>query len=108
MELLKSLTWTKTKVRNLLFSFTKLLNVYVCVCTAVRSISGHKAAICSLDFHRYGDILASGSMDTNLKVEQFVVVVVVVGVIVIIIYVVVMGCEKKRLHLHLQRSHRGH
>ncbi len=36
--------------------------------TAVRSISGHKAAICSLDFHRYGDILASGSMDTNLKV----------------------------------------
>ena len=37
-------------------------------CIAVRSISGHKAAICSLDFHRYGDILASGSMDTNLKV----------------------------------------
>lgn len=38
-------------------------------CIAVRSISGHKAAICSLDFHRYGDILASGSMDTNLKVQ---------------------------------------
>ena len=37
---------------------------------AVRSISGHKAAICSLDFHRYGDILASGSMDTNLKVKD--------------------------------------
>ena len=36
--------------------------------TVVRSISGHKAAIHSLDFHRYGDILASGSMDTNLKV----------------------------------------
>jgi len=39
------------------------------MCIAVRSISGHKAAICSLDFHRYGDILASGSMDTNLKVQ---------------------------------------
>ena len=37
----------------------------------VRSISGHKAAVCSLDFHRYGDILASGSMDTNLKVCIF-------------------------------------
>ena len=36
--------------------------------TVVRTISGHTAAICSLDFHRYGDILASGSMDTNLKV----------------------------------------
>lgn len=34
----------------------------------VRTISGHIAAVCSLDFHRYGDILASGSMDTNLKV----------------------------------------
>ena len=39
------------------------------MCIAVRSISGHKAAICSLDFLRYGDILASGSMDTNLKVQ---------------------------------------
>ena len=37
--------------------------------SAVRSISGHKAAVSSLDFHRYGDILASGSMDTNVKVE---------------------------------------
>ena len=35
---------------------------------AIRSISGHKAAICSLDFHRYGDIMGTGSMDTNLKV----------------------------------------
>ena len=33
-----------------------------------RNISGHKAAVRSLDFHRYGDILASGSMDTNIKV----------------------------------------
>ena len=37
---------------------------------AVRTISGHKAAISSLDFHRYGDILATGSMDTNLKVSH--------------------------------------
>ena len=35
----------------------------------IRSISAHKAATCSLDFHRFGDILASGSMDTNLKVH---------------------------------------
>lgn len=44
------------------------LIVFLYLNIAVRSISGHKATICSLDFHRYGDILASGSMDTNLKV----------------------------------------
>lgn len=35
---------------------------------AVRSLAGHKAAITTLDFHRYGDIIGTGSMDTNLKV----------------------------------------
>ena len=43
------------------------------VCAAVRSISGHKAAITCLDFHRYGDILGSGSMDTNVKVQGLMV-----------------------------------
>ena len=37
----------------------------------IRTISGHKAAITSLDFHLYGDILASGSMDTNFKVCMY-------------------------------------
>lgn len=41
---------------------------FVSLWKVIRSISGHKAAISSLDFHGYGDILASGSMDTNLKV----------------------------------------
>jgi WD40 repeat protein len=45
------------------------INIVCLFIEAVRSISGHKAAICSMDFHRYGDILASGSMDTNLKVK---------------------------------------
>ncbi len=57
--------------------FTYLLFVCICVCGVggcvdIRTISGHKAAITSLDFHLYGDILASGSMDTNLKVRAWV------------------------------------
>ncbi|XP_066439351.1 katanin p80 WD40 repeat-containing subunit B1 isoform X2 [Eleutherodactylus coqui] len=28
---------------------------------------GHKANVCSLDFHPYGDFVASGSQDTNIK-----------------------------------------
>ena len=34
----------------------------------IRALSGHTSGVMSLDFHRYGDILASGSMDTNLKI----------------------------------------
>lgn len=30
---------------------------------------GHKANICSLDFHPYGEFVASGSQDTNIKVS---------------------------------------
>lgn len=30
---------------------------------------GHKANICSLDFHPYGEFVASGSQDTNIKVR---------------------------------------
>ena len=66
-------------IRRLL-KLTKLLmqTIYshgglMCVCAAVRSISGHKAAITCLDFHRYGDILGSGSMDTNVKVQGLIV-----------------------------------
>ncbi len=29
---------------------------------------GHKASICSLDFHPMGEYLASGSVDSNIKV----------------------------------------
>lgn len=34
----------------------------------VRTFSGHKDAIKCLDFHPYGDFLASGSLDTTIKV----------------------------------------
>ena len=51
-----------------LFSLPIVNEIFSFYCSVIRSISGHKAAICSLDFHRFGDILASGSMDTNLKV----------------------------------------
>jgi katanin p80 WD40 repeat-containing subunit B1 len=40
----------------------------------VRNISGHKSSIKCLDFHRYGDILASGSLDTNIKVRAIVLI----------------------------------
>lgn len=34
----------------------------------LRTLMGHKANICSLDFHPYGEFVASGSQDTNIKV----------------------------------------
>ena len=34
----------------------------------VRNLKGHSAAIRTLDFHPYGEFIASGSLDTNLKV----------------------------------------
>ncbi|GAB1293505.1 Katanin p80 WD40 repeat-containing subunit B1 [Apodemus speciosus] len=33
----------------------------------LRTLMGHKANICSLDFHPYGEFVASGSQDTNIK-----------------------------------------
>lgn len=36
----------------------------------VRSLSGHKSNIRSIDFHPYGEFIASGSFDTNLKVPS--------------------------------------
>lgn len=35
----------------------------------LRTLVGHKANICSLDFHPYGEFVASGSQDTNIKVR---------------------------------------
>ena len=37
--------------------------------TVVRTLTGHKSSIKCLDFHPYGDFVASGSLDTNLKVS---------------------------------------
>jgi katanin p80 WD40 repeat-containing subunit B1 len=34
----------------------------------VRTLTGHKNAIRCMDFHPYGDLLASGSLDTSIKV----------------------------------------
>lgn len=50
--------------------YTIFSNTFILISTVVRSISGHKAAVRCLDFHRYGDVLASGSMDTNIKVNK--------------------------------------
>ncbi|POI29179.1 hypothetical protein CIB84_007070, partial [Bambusicola thoracicus] len=33
----------------------------------LRTLLGHKANICSLDFHPYGSFVASGSLDTDIK-----------------------------------------
>uniref|UniRef100_A0A8C0JAW4 Katanin p80 WD40 repeat-containing subunit B1 n=1 Tax=Chelonoidis abingdonii TaxID=106734 RepID=A0A8C0JAW4_CHEAB len=33
----------------------------------LRTLMGHKANICSLDFHPFGSFVASGSLDTNVK-----------------------------------------
>lgn len=34
----------------------------------IRTLLGHKSNIRTLDFHLTGDFLASGSVDTNIKV----------------------------------------
>ena len=34
----------------------------------MRTLSGHKANIKSLDFHPYGDFVASGSVDTSVRI----------------------------------------
>ena len=65
------------------------------MCIAVRSISGHKAAICSLDFHRYGDILASGSMDTNLKVQPNFILCVYIHLASVQGFTVFIACSTK-------------
>ena len=36
--------------------------------TVMRTLTGHKSSIRSLDFHPYGDYAASGSLDSNIKV----------------------------------------
>lgn len=35
----------------------------------LRTLTGHKANIRCLDFHPYGEFVASGSLDTNVKVS---------------------------------------
>ena len=35
----------------------------------MRTLTGHKSNIRSLDFHPYGEFVASGSLDTNIKVR---------------------------------------
>jgi katanin p80 WD40 repeat-containing subunit B1 len=45
------------------FVIDQLLNVSV-----LRTLTGHKSSIKSLDFHPYGDYAASGSQDSTIKV----------------------------------------
>ena len=46
---------------------SKRILIYFAV---IRTLTGHKANIRCLDFHPYGDFVASGSLDTNVKVIQ--------------------------------------
>ena len=39
--------------------------------TVVRTLTGHKSNMRCLDFHPYGDFVASGSLDTNIKVSSY-------------------------------------
>jgi len=41
--------------------------------TVLRTLTGHKASVRSMDFHPYGDYVATGSLDTNIKVRITVV-----------------------------------
>ena len=41
--------------------------------SVLRTLTGHKAGIKSLDFHPYGEYVASGSMDCNVKVSEMIV-----------------------------------
>ena len=51
----------------------------------MRTLTGHKSSIRSLDFHPYGDFVASGSMDTNIKVcdENMVLVLYICSVMIL-------------------------
>lgn len=35
----------------------------------MRTLTGHKANIKSIDFHPYGEFIASGSLDTTVRVR---------------------------------------
>ena len=37
----------------------------------VRTLTGHKSNIRTIDFHPYGDFIGTGSLDTNIKVIFF-------------------------------------
>lgn len=50
-------------VASCIFSITSLFSSLV-----VKTLTGHKSNIKSLDFHPFGDFVASGSLDTNVKV----------------------------------------
>lgn len=44
-----------------------LLPALLLLFPVLRTLLGHKANICSLDFHPFGSFVASGSLDTNIK-----------------------------------------
>ena len=44
-----------------------MISIYFSV---IRTLTGHKSSIRSLDFHPYGDYAASGSLDFNIKVNN--------------------------------------
>lgn len=61
----------------MMFGWNELLNIcslflllaLLLFFPVLRTLLGHKANICSLDFHPFGSFVASGSLDTNIKVK---------------------------------------
>ena len=45
-----------------------ILPCCIFIISVIRTLTGHKSSIRSLDFHPYGDYAASGSLDYNIKV----------------------------------------
>ena len=52
-----------------LFSKAHFVN-NLCFVSVVRTLTGHKSSIRGIDFHPYGEFVASGSLDTNVKVSN--------------------------------------
>ena len=51
-----------------MFTDTVVNATFLFYILVVRTLTGHKSNIKSLEFHPYGDFVASGSLDTNIKV----------------------------------------
>ena len=74
------------------------LSLSLSLSLVVRSISAHKASIHCLDFHRYGDILASGSLDTNIKVTT-------ASYITFILYIIQLWDVRRKGCLYTYKGH---
>lgn len=53
---------------QLCYAIISVLIEYCAQCAVVRTFTGHRSNCASLDFHPFGEFLASGSSDTNMKI----------------------------------------